>query len=78
MLGFTCHDTFLGIYKGENVVACKVFMTNGYQFVPFNDVGESTIEEDKEEYQYTYDDIAELLQVNKKLTNVEKTVSSFF
>ena len=78
MLGFTCHDTFLGIYKGENVVACKDFMTNGYQFAPFNDVGESTIEEDKEEYQYTYDDIAELLQVNKKLTNVEKTVSSFF
>lgn len=78
MLGFTCHDTFLGIYKGENVVACKDFMTNGYQFVPFNDVGESTIEEDKEEYQYTYDDIIELLQANKKLTNVEKTVSCFF
>lgn len=78
MLGFTCHDTFLGIYKGENVVACKDFMINGYQFVPFNDVGESTIEEDKEEYQYTYDDIVELLQANKKLTNVEKTVSSFF
>lgn len=78
MLGFTCHDTFLGIYKGENVVACKDFMTNGYQFVPFNDVGESTIEEDKEEYQYTYDDIIELLQASKKLTNVEKTVSSFF
>lgn len=78
MLGFTCHDTFLGIYKGENVVACKDFMTNGYQFVPFNDAGESTIEEDKEEYQYTYDDIVELLQANKKLTNVEETVSSFF
>ena len=78
MLGFTCHDTFLGIYKGENVVACKDFMTDGYQFVPFNDVGESTIEEDKEEYQYTYDDIVELLQANKKLTNVEETVSSFF
>lgn len=78
MLGFTCHDTFLGIYKGENVVACKDFMTNGYQFVPFNDVGESTIEEDKDEYQYTYDDIIELLQANKKLTNVEETVSSFF
>lgn len=78
MLGFTCHDTFLGIYKGEKVVACKDFMTNGYQFVPFNDVGESTIEEDKEEYQYTNDDIVELLQANKKLTNVEKTVSSFF
>lgn len=78
MLGFTCHDTFLGIYKGENVVACKDFMINGCQFVPFNDVGESTIEEDKEEYQYTYDDIVELLQANKKLTNVEETVSSFF
>mgnify|MGYP005759840913 CR=1 FL=1 len=78
MLGFICQDTFLGTYKGENVVACKDFMTDGYQFVPFNDVGESTIEENKEEYQYTYDDIVELLQANKKLTNVEETVSSFF
>lgn len=78
MLGFQCQDTFLGTYKGENVVVCKDFVTEGYQFVPFNDIGESTIEEDKEKYQYSYEDIMLLLSANKKLTNVEETISSFF
>ena len=78
MLGFNCQDTYLGTYEGQNVVACKDFVTNGYQFVPFNDVGESTIEEDKEQYQYSYDDIMLLLSANKKITNVEETISSFF
>ena len=77
MLGFDCQDTYLGKYKEENVVACRDFVNAGYQFVPFNDVGESTIE-DRELYQYSYDDIVELLQMNKKLTNVEETISSFF
>lgn len=78
MLGFDCQDTYLGSYCGENVVACKDFVVDDYQFVPFNDVGESTIEEDKESYQYSYEDIIELLQSNKKLTKVEETISSFF
>lgn len=78
LLGFNAHRTFLGTYKAENVVACKDFVIDGYQFVPFNDVGESTIEEDKDKYQYSYQDIVTLLEKNKKLTNVKETVSSFF
>lgn len=78
MLGFICQDTYLGVYKGENVVACKDFVIDGYEFVPFNDVGESTIEEDKEQYQYSYEDIVKILIDNKKLTNVKETISSFF
>ncbi|MDD4154010.1 MAG: HipA domain-containing protein [Bacilli bacterium] len=78
MLGFDCQETYLGEYKGEKVVACKDFVINNYQFVPFNDVGESTIEEDKEQYQYSYEDIMSLLASNKKMTNVEETISSFF
>ena len=78
LLGFSCQDTYLGTYKGEIVVACKDFVDNGVQFVPFNDVGESTIEEDKEQYQYSYDDIVTLLSANKKLTHVEETISIFF
>lgn len=77
-LGFDCQETYLGIYNGENVVACKDFICDDYQFVPFNDVGESTIEEDKEKYQYSYEDIMTLLTNNKKLTNVNETISSFF
>ena len=78
LLGFNTHKTFLGTYKSNNVVACKDFIINGYQFVPFNDVGESSLELDKETYQYSYEDIVELLENNKKLTNVEETVSTFF
>lgn len=78
MLGINCQDTLLGIYKGENVVACKDFITDEYQFVPFNDVGESTIDVDKDKYQYSYEDIIILLNANKKLTNVNEVTSSFF
>lgn len=78
LLGVDAQDTLLGIYKGKEVVACRDFIDENEFFVPFNDVGESTIESDKDLYQYTYDDIYGLLYANKKLTNVEDTVSSFF
>ena len=78
LLGFNVHQTYLGSYKNEAVVACKDFVCNGYEFVPFNDVGESTIETDKEKYQYTYNDIILLLEKNKKITSIEETVSIFF
>lgn len=78
LLGFNVHQTYLGSYKNEAVVACKDFVCGGYEFVPFNDVGESTIETDKEKYQYTYNDIILLLEKNKKITSIEETVSIFF
>lgn len=40
--GFNVQKTFLGTFEGEEVVACKSFVEAGEQFVPFNDVGEST------------------------------------
>lgn len=76
LLGFNTHKTFLGNYRGNEVVASKDFITEGAQFVPFNDVGESSIEVNKL-YQYSYKDIIELLGRNKKLTNVQETVSIF-
>lgn len=78
LLGFEVQHTLLGTYMGEQVVACRDFVGEGYLFVPFNDVGESSIEEDKSKYQYSYDDIVEMLQKNKKLTKVEETVDAFF
>ncbi len=66
LLGFNSQETYLGTYKGEYVVACKDFITDCFSFVPFNDVGESTIEVDKEKYQYSYTDILKLLRANKK------------
>ena len=70
MLGFDVQETYLGYYQGEAVVACKNFIGKDEQFVPFNDVGESTLEQDKEQYQYSYEDIMQMLRDNSKLTDV--------
>ncbi len=78
LLGFEVQDTYLGLYNGEEVVACKNFVTGEYQFVPFNDVGESSLEQDKETYQYSYQDIMQMLKDNVKLTSVEETISMFW
>ncbi len=78
MAGFWVQETYLGQYKGNNVVACKDFNDKGRQFVPFNDVGESTLDQDKETYQYEYQDIMQMLRDNSKLTNVGKTIEMFW
>jgi hypothetical protein len=78
LLGFSTQETYLGTYKGEQVVACKDFTLHGVQFVPFNDVGESSLDQDKERYQYSYEDIMKMLQDNSKLTQVEETIRSFW
>ena len=77
-LGFDTQVTQMGTYRGEQVVACKNFIPEGHRFVPFNDVGESTLETDKERFQYSYDDIMVLLHMNRKLTCVEQTVEEFW
>lgn len=78
LLGFTAQETYLGTYQGEPVVACKNFIGSDEQFVPFNDVGESSIEQNKERYQYSYNDIMKMLRENSKLTNVNDTIVLFW
>lgn len=78
LLGYEAQKTFLGVFEGEQVVACKSFVNENVQFVPFNDVGESTLDEDKETYQYEYGDIMQMLRDNSKLTDVSWTVSMFW
>lgn len=78
LAGIDAQTTFLGTYDGEPVVACLDFNSNGVQFVPFNDIGESTLEEDKETYQYDYVDIMRMLHDNSKLANVTETVEAFW
>lgn len=78
LAGIPAQETILGTYAGEPVVACKDFIEPGTQFVPFNDVGESTLEEDRDSYQYDYKDIMKMLRDNSKLTSVEETVEAFW
>ena len=78
LLGIPVQDTFLGTYNGKNIVLLKHFCTDGEILVHFNGVGESSLEEDKEMYQYSYEDIQRMLFENKKSTNVQETVDRFW
>lgn len=77
-IGIDSQETILGTYKGEKVVACKDFIVDGYKFVPFNAVGESTVEDDKSRYRYRYNDIETLIDKNKKLLNKEEAKMIFW
>ena len=78
LLGIETQETFLGTYKRENVVVIQDFLGEDEVFVPFNGVGDSSLEQDKEKYQYSYEDIIEMLQDNVKLTDVEQTIDLFW
>ena len=78
MLGIETQGTDLGIYHGENVVAIRDFLGEDEVFVPFNGLGDSSLEQDKEKYQYSYDDIIAMLKENIKLTDVEQTIDLFW
>lgn len=78
MLGIETQETFLGTYNGENVVAIRDFLSEDEIFVPFNGVGDSSLEQDKEKYQYSYEDIISMLQENIKLTDIDQTIELFW
>lgn len=78
LLGFKAQETYLGTYNNRHVVVLKDFLTDGTQFVPFNEVGESSLDVDKEKVQYTYTDIMKMLRANRKLTDVDKTIDVFW
>jgi hipA-like C-terminal domain len=78
MLGIETQETDLGVYHGENVVAIRDFLGEDEVFVPFNGLGDSSLEQDKEKYQYSYDDIIAMLKENIKLTDVEQTIDLFW
>ena len=77
-LGINVQETYLGTYNGEEVVAIKDFVTGSQQFVAFNDVGESSIDEDRNQYTYSYDYITEILRANNKLKDVKETIEMFW
>ena len=78
LLGVETQETFLGTYKGENVVVIQDFLGEDEVFVPFYAVGDSSLEQDKEKYQYSYEDIIKMLQDNVKLTDVAQTIDMFW
>ncbi len=77
-IGIPVQETFLGTYNGKNVVVVKNFLEQEDALVAFNGVGESSLERDKELYQYTYEDITAMLMENMKSTNVSETIERFW
>ena len=77
-LGFEVQKVFLGTYNGEEIAAIRDFVGENQQFVAFNDVGESSIDEDREKFKYSYDDITQILYANNKLQDAERTVRQFW
>lgn len=78
MAGILTQQTWLGTYQGEDVVVMKDFTSENDIFVPFNDVGDSSLDVDKERFQYSYSDIMDMLEANRKLTHVEETIDAFW
>lgn len=66
-MGFNVQEVYLGTYNEHEVVVIKDFVKPKEQFVPFNDLGESSIEADRDQYQYSYEDITRILLLNKVL-----------
>ena len=54
LLGIETQETFLGTYKSENVVAIQDFLGEDEVFVPFNGVGDSSLEQDKVQFTRDY------------------------
>lgn len=77
-VGIPVQETFLGTYDGKNVVVMKNFLEPEDALVAFNGVGESSLERNKELYQYTYEDITAMLMENMKSTNVSETIERFW
>ncbi len=77
-LGLESQRTILGTYRGEEVVLCELFLSEGEDFVPFNDIGDSSLDTEKEHHSYTYEDIMYLLKMNRKLTGIEETIDRFW
>ena len=50
--GIEAQETFLGKCDGLPVVVMKDFIGGDEIFVPFNDVGDSTLEQSRERYKY--------------------------
>lgn len=77
-MGFNVQETYLGTYNHQEVVVIKDFVHDNQQFVAFNDLGESSIEADREKFTYSYEDITKILKLNNKLKNPDETVHQFW
>lgn len=77
-LDIPVQEVFLGTYEDEQVVVIKDFVKDYQNFVAFNDIGESSIEENRDQFQYSYEDITNILKANNKLEDPNETIHMFW
>lgn len=75
-VGIEVQETILGTYNGRNVVACKDIF-NGKKFKPFDELGDSSIE-DKDRYSYSFKEICKLIDKSSKIVEKEKIKANFW
>lgn len=73
--GLETQQTMLGTCGGCDVVVMKDFISEQETFVPFNAVGDSSLEQDRERYTYGYEDIIRMLQENEYTTPITEVPS---
>lgn len=78
ILGEEAQSTFLGLYNDREVVICEDFIESGEIYLPLNGIVEVGFENNKELYQYSYEDIIIMLKENIKITNVSETIEKFW
>lgn len=78
ILGVPCQNTILGTYDGEDVVVIEDFLKQDEVFVPFNGVGDTSLEESPGNYRYSYQEIVSMIEANRKLTDISYTEKMFW
>lgn len=80
MAGIDVHETLLGIYGEEEVVAVKDFIAGtGYTLNEFAATGDSSYDTEREEHTaYTYDEIIYLARQHVKIENPQKIIERFW
>lgn len=78
ILDVPCQNTILGTYDEQEVVVIEDFLKDEEIFVPFNGVGETSLENSPDNYRYSYQEIIQIIEDNRKLTNISYTEEMFW
>lgn len=74
------HDTLLGTYNGQHVVVLKDFIDDCSILQEFANIGESSLDSlnDAEHHAYDYSEIVSMIFNNKKLSDKQATIETFW
>lgn len=77
ILGIKAQEAYLGYYKGEEVVLIKDFNEEGSFFVPFDELSDLVLDDDKN-FEYSFEQVIELIRNNPKMKDVNRTIETLW